>query len=133
MDTAIQTLTSSNYRDLIAHVVQDLAKRGECVIVGHAAQLALQDEPNVLKVLVHGSDQHLATRLAVDEGMPADRALSTIQRSDRDRATFFRHYYKVNWLDPVLYDITVNTDRIGDAQATSLLVLAARDAVAAGA
>jgi cytidylate kinase len=133
MDTAIQTLTSSNYRDLIAHVVQDLARRGDCVIVGHAAQLALQDQSDVLKVLVHGSELHRATRLAVDEGMPGERALSTIQRSDRDRATFFRHYYKVNWLDPVLYDITVNTDRISDAQAASLIVLAAKDAVAAGA
>ena len=37
MDTAIQTLTSDNYRELMAAVVKDLAARGSSVIVGLAS------------------------------------------------------------------------------------------------
>jgi cytidylate kinase len=126
MDTALQTLNSANYREMIAAVVRNLADRGSSVIVGHAGQVVLHNRPGVLKVLVHGSLQHRVNRLAVDEGMTIEQATEAVKRNDADRQTFFKHYYKINWLDATHYDLTINTDTLSDEQATSILLGAAQ-------
>lgn len=131
MDTAIQTLNSANYREMIAAVVVNLARRGDSVIVGHAAQVVLKNEPGVLKVLVHGSPRHRAARLAEDERMALEKAAAAVQASDQDRASFFKHYYKANWLDSSLYDLTLNTDTLTDEHAARLIVEAAETLVPA--
>src|SRR5207253_8634307 len=52
--TTLQRMVeSADYRSMIAEVVRGMAERGPCVIVGHAAQMALQDQPGVLRVFVH--------------------------------------------------------------------------------
>lgn len=129
MDTAIQALNSANYREMISGVVHNLAKRGESVIVGHSAQVILRNEPGVLRVLLHGSPDRRAKRLAQDENMSLEKAVAAIQASDRDRATFFKHIHKVNWLDSGLYDLTLNTDTLSDAHAASILFEVAKGLV----
>lgn len=133
MDTAIHALGSANYRDLIAQVVTNLAQRGSSVIVGHASQVILREQPGVLKVLVHGSAGRRAARLAADESMPLSQAQAAILASDRDRANFFKHYYRVNWLDSGLYDLAINTDALPDDLATAVLLTVAQGAVPASA
>ena len=130
MDTALQTLNSANYRDMIAQVVRNLADRGSSVIVGHAAQIVLRNDPSVLKVLIHGSPQHRINRLAVDEGLSIEKATEAVKQSDADRSNFFKHYYKINWLDATHYDLTINTDTLSDEHATSILLGAAHGLVA---
>jgi hypothetical protein len=129
MDSAIQALSTGNYRDLIAEVVLDLSRRHSCIIVGHAAQVVLRNEPGVLKVLVHGSAERRARRVSLDESLPFEKALEAIHASDRDRANFFKHYYKVNLLDASLYDIAINTDTLTDEHATSIIAEAAQGLV----
>lgn len=126
MDAAIQTLTSDNYRAFISQVVLDLARRGSSVIIGHAAQITLRDEPRVLRALIHGSPERRAERVAEEEGVTAAQAAEMVQRSDRDRSAFFKHYYKVNLLDAGLYDLTLNTDALTDDQASAILIQAAQ-------
>ena len=130
MDTALQTLNSANYREMIAQVVRTLAERGSSVIVGHAAQIVLRSDPGALKVLIHGSTQHRINRLVVDEGMTLEKATEAVKQSDQDRHNFFKHYYKMNWLDASHYDLTINTDTLSDEQATSILLGSAQSLVA---
>jgi cytidylate kinase len=130
MDTAIQTLNSSNYRDMLAHIVKDLASRGSSVIVGHNAQLTLAGRPNVLKLLLHGSVEKRATRLVADEGLDLEKAVAAVKRSDQDRQNYFKHYFKVNLLDASLYDLTINTDSLTTDEAISIVLQAAQHQVA---
>ncbi len=131
MDTALQTLNSANYREMIAQVVRNLADRGSSVIVGHAGQIVLRNNPSTLKVLIHGSNQHRINRLVVDEGMTAEQATEAVKQSDADRQNFFKHYYKISWLEATHYDLTINTDTLSDEQATSILLGAAQGLVTA--
>ena len=51
-DTALQSLNSDAYRQVIEQVVEELANQGNAVIVGHAGQHILRDRPEVLKVQI---------------------------------------------------------------------------------
>jgi cytidylate kinase len=130
MDTAIQTLNSANYRDMMAQVVKDLARRGSSVIVGHNSQLVLAGEPSVLKLLIHGSAERRAGRLVVDEGLTPEQAMAAVKQSDQDRQAYFKHYFKVNLLDASLYDLTINTDTLSDEEAMTIILQAAERQVA---
>jgi cytidylate kinase len=115
-------MTSADYRQLIEQVVQNLAERGECVIVGHAGQAILQQGPDVFKVLVHGSRERRAERLALEEGLSLEEATSRVKDSDRQRKEFFKHVYGIDWLGSSTYDLAINTDEMDHDTAISLIV-----------
>ena len=122
MEAAIRTLTLDDYRVFIEGVVKNLGEEGNAVIVGHASQLVFKDEAGVLKVLICGSSKARAERLMQEEAMSKERALASVQSSDRERINFFKQVYKVDLLDASLYDITLNTDNLSPSAAGDLVV-----------
>lgn len=119
---ATMMLTSADYRALIEQVVLSLAEEGRCVIVGHAGQAILRETPNVFKVLVHGSKQKRAQRLAIEEGIDIDEAKERIKSHDSQRTSFFKHAYDLDWLDSEVYDLTINTDDVDIETAISMVL-----------
>jgi cytidylate kinase len=115
-------MTSADYRQIIEQVVMTLAERGRCVIVGHAGQVILKNTPSVFKVLVSGSVERRAQRIAEEQGLSAKDALNYIKDSDKQRVEFFKHVYGVDWLESSLYDMTLNTDDIDTDTAVSMVL-----------
>jgi cytidylate kinase len=115
-------LTSADYRALIEQVVHSLAEEGNCVIIGHAGQAILKQTPQVFKVLVHGSKDRRAQRLAIVEGLELKEALERVKTYDSQRMAFFKHAYNLDWLDSTTYDIGINTDDIDDETAVSWIL-----------
>jgi cytidylate kinase len=122
---AVQTMSSDQYRRFIERVVREIAEQGDAVIVGHAGQVVLRDNPTVLRVFVCGSTARRADRLAVEQSTTPEAALPTVEESDRDRIAFFKRVYHVDWLDAHLYDLTLNTDRLSLTAAADLTMSAA--------
>jgi cytidylate kinase len=117
--------TSADYRRFVEDVIRDLAVRGECVIVGHAAQVILRDRADAVRVLVTGSPKYRARRIMVGMGVDEKEALKIIERTDNERLEYFRRFYDTGWLTPSTYDLCVNTDRLTPGQAGELVVLLA--------
>lgn len=118
-------MTSADYRQMIEQVVRELAKRGRCVIVGHAGQATLSDQgENVFKVLVWGSAEKRTARLASQSGKDPTEVRCEVEESDRTRFDLFEHVYKIAWLDSQLYDLVINTDAIGLEAAKSCILAA---------
>lgn len=115
-------LTSADYRSLIEQVVQSLADEGDCVIIGHAAQAILHQTPQVFKVLVHGSKDRRAARLAQAEGLEAKEATEHIKAYDSQRSAFFKHAFGLDWMDSTNYDITINTDDVDSETAVNWIL-----------
>jgi cytidylate kinase len=127
--SAVQSLTSDDYRQFVERVVRELAAAGEAVIVGHAAQAILKGQHGVFKVLVLGDPRRRAERLAAEQRTSVESALSTVKQSDKDRAELFRRAYRIDWLDASLYDLTLNSDSVPAEAAIAAIV----DSVKAGA
>jgi cytidylate kinase len=110
--SALQGLTSDDYRQFIERIVLELAGQGEAVIVGHAAQYTLRETPGVLKVLVHGSVKARAARVAEEQGIDLQAATTMVNQSDRDRTELMRRVYRFDWLDAAGYDLCLSTDSL---------------------
>ncbi len=109
-------------RRLIREAIEETAADGEVVIVAHAASFALADRPSILRVLVTGSPDRRARRLA-DAGGD-----EVVKASDKARADYLRRFYGVDRESPTHYDVVINSDWVTPAQAAEMLIAAARTA-----
>jgi cytidylate kinase len=126
LTSSLANLSQDNYRTLVHHLIEELAARGEAVIVGHASQVTLRDKPGTFKVLIYGSVPKRAKRVAEEAGLDEDKARAIVEESDRDRANFFDRIHHIDWLSPKLYDFCLNTDDISLETATDLIVATAQ-------
>jgi len=101
-------------RALIREAIEEVAARGNVVIVAHAASFALAGRKGVLRVLVTGSPE---TRASRSEG--------SIKDSDAERADYLRRFYGVEHELPTHYDLVINTDAVSADLAADLVALAA--------
>ncbi len=117
-----QALTRADYRGLIERVLRQTAQESDAVIIGHGGAIVLAGNPNVFKVLVCSPLELRIGRLQASEGLTYGAARDRIRTDDRERAEYFRTYYKLNWLEAGHYDLTVNTGHINPASAVGVVL-----------
>jgi cytidylate kinase len=101
----------------LCHLVQ-----GDNVVYhGHAGHLLLRGVGHVLRVrIIMPMNQRIP--LAVREhGLAEGAAEGFIRKRDEERASWTRFLYGIDWLDPVLYDITLNLEKFTIEDACSLI------------
>ncbi len=108
------------YEQLIVDVIRETAAAGNAVIVAHGAAIPLAQSEDTLRVLVTASQRTRAARIA-GQGHSADQAAKMIEKSDAERADFFRRFYDLENEESVHYDLVINTDRLGVADAAKLI------------
>jgi cytidylate kinase len=124
--TTTPLYTSSDYRRFVEDVVRDLAEQGECVIVGHAAQVILRGRLDTVRVLVTGSPDFRARRIMAGMNVDEQTALKTVDRTDAERKDWYKRFYDTGWLSPWTYDLCINTDHLNPEQGAELVLDFAR-------
>lgn len=118
--------TYDSYRQLVEGSLREIAHRGSAVIVGRGGQVILREHPDALHVYIYAPDAVRIQRLSQREATSPARAKQRARDSDQDREGYLRTYYGVDWHDPDLYDLVINTARIGLEAAADLVVRAAQ-------
>ncbi len=120
------TVNREYYQGLIQWVVQDTAREGQVVFVGHGTSITLANMSGNLRVLITASPEARSERLMGADGLNQRQARKAIQDSDRERQNFFRRFSNLRQELPIHYDLVVNTERLTVPEAAKLVVLAAR-------
>jgi len=115
----------SDLRGLIRTTIEELAERGDAVIVAHAASMALGHRDDVLKVMLTASPEARRRTLAEQRGLDDKAAEKQVDRGDANRADYLKRFYGIAHESPADYDLVLNTDRLGPAGAAQLVVQAA--------
>lgn len=96
-------------------IIEDLADTESCVIVGKCADYILKERKNVVSVYIEAPRPYCRENIMNRMGVSASEADKLISRTDRYRAEYYRFYSDGNyWTNPVNYDITLNSDRVGE-------------------
>lgn len=111
---------------LLASAIRGLRTRGQVVVVGRGGQAILRDEPGVLHVRVVAHQEDRVQRLMQTEGLKREAALSLIGERDRATAQYLRRFHNVDWADPTLYHLTINSSLLGNEMAAVLIAEAAK-------
>jgi cytidylate kinase len=123
-------VTLKDYVDMVGMVIRNLAREGDVVIAGRGGQVLLQDMTGALHVQVVAPFDHRVAVLARREGVALQEASKTVRTSDRTRSDYLRKYHRVDWLDPTLYDLVINTRKIPASLAAAMIVDAYRQLLA---
>ena len=91
-------------------VVRDLAKKGNCVIVGRCADYVLRDSGNCLKVFFSAPLVSRIRRVAQRQNISEGEAKATVQKNEKLRADNYRYYTHRMWGAAGNFDLSLNTD-----------------------
>jgi cytidylate kinase len=113
---------------MVRTTIQAAYERDNIVIVGRGGQAILQDKPGVLHVrlLAPLGARILRVRYQETVGLAAEFQQRTAQDLvlDRDRAAaeYLRRFHDVDWADPTLYHMVLDTQKWGVEPAAQLIV-----------
>jgi cytidylate kinase len=116
--------TDADLRLVIVRALQSIAEGGSVVIASHAASFALAGQ-DVLRVLVTGSAETRAQRLATSRGLDTRAARQLVKQEDAGRADYLRRFYAIDRELPTHFDLVVNTDSVTVERAANLVASAA--------
>ena len=91
-------------------VVRNLAKKGNCVIVGRCADYVLRNSGNCLKVFFSAPLVSRIRRAAQRQNISEGEAKATVQKNEKLRADNYRYYTRRMWGAAGNFDLSLNTD-----------------------
>jgi len=110
------------YRDFMEAVVFEVARNGEGIIIGHGSQVLLRDFGCALHVHLHASESARIENLTRQHVLSSEAAEKLIQKNDNEQRGFLRYAFNMRMNDPSLYDLIINTEKLGTDLAVKLIV-----------
>ena len=126
-DESITTLTEAPTNEKLfieqAKVIEDLANKEDCIIIGRCSNIILKNRLDVLNVFIYSSDFDFKVNRKMEYGNFTERneVINVIQRTDNERATYYNYFTKEKWGDRSGYDLMIDTAKIGVAGAAELI------------
>lgn len=114
------------YLDRFQSVIYEVAKKGNALFFGKGSQILLHSFNCALHVLITGSSEKRIERFMNAMRVEKSVAEKIVHTSDHDKAGFLKYAFNQDWLDPHLYDLTVNTDKLSVDSAVNLIADAAQ-------
>lgn len=102
-------------------IIQELAEKEPCIIVGRCADFILQDYPKVLKVFCYSDIENAVSRCVSEYGIKRENAESEIRRINRNRIHHYEYYTGRKWGEPHHYNLMLNTGTISLETACQLI------------
>jgi len=114
------------YLDRFQSVIYEVAKKGNALFFGKGSTILLRSFNCAFHVLVIGSTEKRIQRVMETSHVRREVAERMVQTSDREKRGFIRYAFDESWPNPLLYDLTLNTDMLTSDTAIKLIVEAAK-------
>ncbi len=122
---------------LVQKAVRSAYRVGNIVIIGRAGQVILKDNPGVLHVRIEAPLEERIQRIKeqirqarklyhADIELRRD-AQDTIIERDAASADYLRRFYHVDWDDPLLYHLVINTGRLSIERSAEIIAELAKE------
>jgi cytidylate kinase len=115
------------YLELMESLVYAVARRGEGVIVGHGSQVLLRDFECAFHVRIHSPMGRRLRRVMETRGLQKEAAQRLIRKADSRKEGFFRFAFEKELDALALYDLVLNTAKIGPGAAAELIEASVRN------
>lgn len=86
-------------------------RQGNMVIVGRGGQVVLKEKHGTLHVRIEAPLDFRVEHVKEQENLSLAAARDLVMQRDQSAANYLKHFYKVDWSDPLLYHLVINTCR----------------------
>ena len=104
----LELLDAEHLARLFEDVVNKVASRGRCVVVGRGSPWFLRERPDTFCTFIYAPYGEKMRRL-IAQGKSQNEAQSLIETVDSERAAFVTKYYGKTWPQRDLYHLMVNS------------------------
>jgi cytidylate kinase len=115
------------YFQALGQLMNELAARGEVLLVGRGGSCFLRDHPRAFHVRLVAPLDVRVRRVMEHRWLREKPARQLITQSDSQRRSFYENYFGADWSDPLDYHVTVNSGRLGAASVDLIAGAAWRD------
>jgi cytidylate kinase len=98
-----------------------IAQLGNVILVGRAANVVTAELEHVFHVRLVGSAEKRVKLVEEYYSLNHKAALAFMRKEDKGRERFVKKHFGKDINDPLLYHITINTDRVSYEEATRLI------------
>lgn len=112
------------YVRMVGMVIRGLGHEGNVLIVGRGGQILLRNHPGVLHIQTVAPIAKRVEAVSARHGLSDRDAHQRVRASDRARFDYLRRYHDVDWLDPTLYHLVLNTASLPASTAVELIIAA---------
>jgi len=117
-----------HYIMVLQSAVLDVAEADNVVIMGRAGQVLLRGIAHALRVFVRAPLELRVRRVMEDLASRAGETVDfrttadTVRRCDQQKVGRMRYLFDVDWRDPALYDLVLNTEKLTVPAAVELIL-----------
>ena len=115
------------YTSLFESLNLELASRGDVVIIGRGAQIALSKLPGILKVRTVAPLQLRVERVSKIQGVSYEEADHFVRKHDHERRALIKTVFEKDLGDFTLYDLILNTKTFSVEAGADLIIKAAEE------
>lgn len=102
-------------------VIEELANKGSCVIVGRCADYVLKDMDHITHIFLYSSDKDKERRAIQYYHLNKKTVRKKIRKINKERAKHYKYYTNQEWKDFSNYDYMLNVDTLGVEKTAQLL------------
>ena len=104
-----------------SRVIEELAGKGSCVIVGRCADYILREKADCLKVFIHASIEKRAERIVSEYGEREESPEQRLKEKDKRRAAYHRFYTDMKWGHAQNYHVCLDSGELGIDRCAELI------------
>lgn len=102
--------------------IKKIAEQESCVIVGRCADYALADNPDCINVFIHAESEDRIKWISKRLNITESKAKDTIQKKDKQRASYYNYYTSKKWGDSRSYDLSLNTSKLSVDDCVEMII-----------
>ena len=102
-------------------VIDEIAEKESCVIVGGCADYILKGKANCLNVFIHASMDKRAERIVKEYGEREESPEQRLKEKDKRRAVYHRFYTNMKWGYAPNYHICLDSGELGIDKCAELI------------
>ena len=96
-----------------SQVIESLAKKNSCIIIGRCADYILRDNKNLIKIFFYSDPSSKIKRATKYYGLDEKEALKEINKINKQRAKYYNYFTNKTWNAYDNYDLVINVDKLG--------------------
>lgn len=105
--------SNQNLFNYQAKVLKELAEKESYVCIGRCADFILKDNPNMISVFLHASEEKCIAHQMEKLSSPEKEAMKYIKKMDKYRSEYYNYHTGRTWEDVRNYDLCIDTGKIG--------------------
>lgn len=99
-----------NLFNYTAKIITDIADSGKsAVIVGRCADFVLKGRKDVVKLFIYSDTETAIKNVYERYGLDGKDAMRLIEKKDKERSEYYRHYTGRDWTDARNYNLCLDT------------------------